>query len=379
MSRCIIEVAYGATISGGERVLASIVEGLLERGDRVVAVVPAPGPVEELLRSLGAETQVMDVRKTYDLRAAYRLARLAREVEAAAVQTHGFLRNLHGRLARALFGGAPHVGVVHRAMGWHVPGAVRGLREHLRVGYYTWLERLTLPASAATVAVSTAVRDDLVARGLPSRAFTVVANGIARDPPVTSPEEAAARRRELGLGPEARLLFTAARLSPLKDLPTMVAGLAAPGAQGWHLAIAGDGPARDDIVGRARAAGVEARVHLLGRREDVPAWLAAADAFGLSSRSGEGLPIALLEAMRAGLPAVVTREPGTLAAVRPGRTALVVPVGDSAAFGRALGDLSQPGELERWGRAARTYFLEAFTEERMVAAHLACLDRAASG
>ena len=148
-------------------------------------------------------------------------------------------------------------------------------------------------------------------------------------------------------------------------------------APGWHLRVAGEGPEEARLRALVSELGVGDRIQLLGRREDVPDLLAAADAFGLSSTAGEGLPIALLEAMRAGRPAVVTEEPGTLAAATREETALVVPPGDSKAFAAALRRLREDPELAaRLGAGGRAAYQDRFTAARMVAGHLAALDAA---
>jgi glycosyltransferase involved in cell wall biosynthesis len=120
------------------------------------------------------------------------------------------------------------------------------------------------------------------------------------------------------------------------------------------------------LEARRDALGLGERVWFLGAREDVDDLLAAADVFVLSSRR-EGLPVTLLEAMRAGRAAVVTRAGGCAEAVTEGDTGLLVPVDDTAALGAALRALlSDPERCARLGEAARDRRAREFTAERMV-------------
>ena len=121
---------------------------------------------------------------------------------------------------------------------------------------------------------------------------------------------------------EAYLIGTVGRLHPVKGHGDLVAalGLLAQSEEPPHVAIVGYAPEeeRQKLVEQARALGVERLLHFAGRRENIPEWLAAVDAFVLPSHS-EGMPNALLEAMAAGLPAVATRVGGRWKWWRRGR------------------------------------------------------------
>lgn len=72
-----------------------------------------------------------------------------------------------------------------------------------------------------------------------------------------------------------------------------------------HLLIIGEGPERDALQGQIQSQAVENYVHMVGERADIGAWLATADIY-LNSSLYEGMSQAVLEAMAAGLPLVVT-------------------------------------------------------------------------
>jgi glycosyltransferase involved in cell wall biosynthesis len=97
------------------------------------------------------------------------------------------------------------------------------------------------------------------------------------------------------------------RLVPIKRtdiLLQVLAGVASARPQ-LRAAIVGDGPLREEMEREVRRLGVERNVHFAGHQSDVASWLHRARMFILTSDS-EGLALSLMEAMTAGLPAVVS-------------------------------------------------------------------------
>jgi glycosyltransferase involved in cell wall biosynthesis len=129
--------------------------------------------------------------------------------------------------------------------------------------------------------------------------------------------------------------LTVARLHPDKGLDIFIEGVASSGAVGW---ICGDGPLRAEL--EACVAGTSVR--LLGYRYDVQDLLGAADMFALPS-AGEAYGIAVVEAIAAGLPVVVTAA-GAMPEIA-GDAGIVVDPGDRRAFAEAVQRLVSDGEL----------------------------------
>jgi len=128
-----------------------------------------------------------------------------------------------------------------------------------------------------------------------------------------------------------------------------------------------------------RELGIERFVHLPGARQDIPAVLASADAFVLSSDS-EGLPIGLLEAWASALPVVSTSVGGIPAAVRSGETGLLVPPGDERALSSALERvLDADPALADMGERGRTHALETYSAAQMAKAYVALYEECRRG
>jgi glycosyltransferase involved in cell wall biosynthesis len=155
------------------------------------------------------------------------------------------------------------------------------------------------------VAVSSGLKDRLVALGVAGERVRVLRNGV--DLRQFHPGDRAAARRRQGF--TRPTLIAVGNLVALKRHRLMVEALAlVPEAD---LVIVGDGPERDAIKALAAARGIAGRVRLLGRlpQSELPEIYAAADLLLLVS-TNEGWPNVLLESMACGTPVVVSNLAG---------------------------------------------------------------------
>ena len=268
---------------------------------------------------------------------------------------------------------------IHAGIGWEeIPAAAAGraggARIVLRTEHLPYL--LTDPRQRAAharmlqrldrlVCVSEAARASHLAAGVPPAVLAVIRNGIEPHP---ARRGRAAIRAALGLGAADRMVLTTARFTAQKDHRTLLRAIPAVLAREPRARFlwVGVGPLGSALRAAVRRRGLERHVRFLGHRDDVPDLLAAADLFVLPSRF-EGLPLALLEAMAVGLPAVATRVCGITEVVEPDRTGLLVDPGASAALAAALVRLlGRPDEGAQLGAAARARVEREFGAGRMV-------------
>jgi glycosyltransferase involved in cell wall biosynthesis len=144
----------------------------------------------------------------------------------------------------------------------------------------------------------------------------------------------------LGIDPDVPWIAVAAMMRPgdkLASYRLLGDALRRVADRRWALLVAGDGPARAEV---AAALNFGDRVRFLGmlERDAIDRLHAAAD-LGAWPAINEAYGMALLEAQAAGLPLVVGDRPGVRQFVGVGKTALVVPPGDAAAFAAALASL----------------------------------------
>lgn len=327
------------TVTGG---VGAHVRSMIPRLGHLGLDVSVAGPAEsqENLDFTGAGARFLPVpigsapNPPADLAAARRL----RQVFDGADVVHA-----HGFRATALSGlalGRRRRGRTPLLSTWHNAVLGGGPRRVLLAG----LERLAARRADVTLGASS----DLVARarqlGAPDARPMFIAAPVGA-PPSRNQE---AVREELGVG-ERPLVLAVSRLAEQKGLDVLLAAAAlwrdrrsetsagdrsAPGAGGESgpvLVIAGDGPDRQGLQEVIDRDGLDVR--LLGRRDDVPDLLAAADLYVLTS-VWEARPLVIQEAMRAGLPVVATAVGGVPELVGDG--AELVPVGDAAAVASAV-------------------------------------------
>jgi glycosyltransferase involved in cell wall biosynthesis len=162
------------------------------------------------------------------------------------------------------------------------------------------------------------------------------------------------------------LLFVG-RLVREKDLGVLLhaVALARHTVEGLRCWLVGDGEDREALQALATELGLDDIVRFWGLRTDTAAFFSAADAFVMSSIS-EGLPMSLLQSFSLGTPSILTDVDGMGEVLRLTHSGLLTPVGDAAAFARAIerlaSDLSLHAELS--ARALEGYE-ERFTLERM--------------
>lgn len=159
-----------------------------------------------------------------------------------------------------------------------------------------------------------------------------------------------------------------ANLRPEKGHHVFLDAVACLAPQHFHVQflIAGDGPMRGAIESHIQHSNLGERVHLLGAVQDIPAFLASLDALVLPSIANEGFPNAVMEAMAASLPVVVTDTGGTRDLVIDGETGYIVPPHDVRQLAVRLETLCRDARLRRaMGAAGRSRVAQYFTTRHM--------------
>jgi glycosyltransferase involved in cell wall biosynthesis len=334
---------------GAEVMLLHLAEELRSRGHDVLPVGPDDGCgwLSGQLREHGFQPATFSLRRPLDWRCLRGLVELLYSRRVDVVHSHEFTMAVYGAAAARRLG-KRHVITMHG-------GRYFATRWRRRVAM-----RWAVRRSDALVAVSGATAADLrQTLGLASTAVTVIPNGV----PFREGEREHVRQ-ELGVAPNELLFVSVGNLYPVKGHMLLLKALASLHRSGrerpWRLAIAGRGEEEGPLRAYAAAEGLDGRVHLLGYRQDIPDILAAADLFVMPSLS-EGLPLALVEAMSAGLPVVASEVGGIPEVVEHDHEALLVPAGEPEALAAALSRLMHDDAArEALGAAARRRALSDF-------------------
>jgi glycosyltransferase involved in cell wall biosynthesis len=352
-----------AELGGAQTHVADLLRGLRGEYDLHLGTGES-GYLTEVAREIGVATHILPslvqpVNPSKDLAAFQQCRRLIREIQPDLVHAHTSKAGLIGRAA-AKTAGVPSVFTAHTwcftegtSWKWKLIG--------------TPLERLAGGWCGRIINVSDANRNLALSKGIGKPAKHVTIHNGIEDHPLRA---RVAQRRV----PRIMML---ARFAPQKAQSLLVKAVAEI-RQPFELVFVGDGPTKPAVVQQVASAGLTERVIFLGQRLDVAELLSSADIFALFSH-WEGFPITILEAMRAGLPSVVSDVGGVREAVHEscGR---IVPVGDVLGFRRALETLLSDAELRvRMGAAARARYEDNYTVQSMLEKTVAVYRAVCSG
>jgi len=236
--------------------------------------------------------------------------------------------------------------------------------------------------AAALVGRNAAIERELKAAGYPRPRIHHIPDGV-RIPPLCGPVPKTAARAALAeantalqVPGSAPVALYIGRLQASRGLRYLVEAWRTvvarwPNARLW---LAGEGNQREELVEQIAALNLTGRVVPVGVFDEVDELLCAADLFVLPSPT-PGTPLALLEAMAAGLPIVAGETPGTCELLADGQHALLVPTNDPAALSAAVARLiDQPDLSKRLGTAARELAAADFSLAKTVDAHVALFE-----
>ncbi len=353
-----VTIVLGTSTGGVGTHVRSLVERLPDLGMTVKVAGPAETGEYFGFAASGATFEPVPIATAVRPWRDHRVVRQLRAVTGGSDVVHA-----HGLRAAALTGlalGRRRPGRIPLVATWHNAVLVTGPRRAVLTG----LEMLAARRADLTLCVSPDLVDRATDLGAPEAVLAPVPASAMPAPRRTR----SAVRAELGASGRP-VVLAVGRLAAQKDYDTLLAASA-------HLAshplqplilVAGDGPERDRlqrVIDTRRLP-----VRLLGRRDDVPDLLAAADVYVLSSR-WEGSPLVVQEAMASGLPVVATAVGGIPHMVKNG--ALLVPAGDSTAIAREITTLlDDPGrraELAARARAVAASWPDEDETARQVAA-----------
>lgn len=342
-----ILVLIDSLLEGGAEKAAVELACALDR-DRFaphLLVTRQSGPLERLVEA--AELPATVLGRTHRLSpSAYRTAR-ALAAESDLIHAH----KLGSAVWGALLARRADVPLVVHDHNWsESPTRRRGMLLRAWVG----------PPAARVLCVSGPVAEAVVAQGIAPARVEVVPNGVSLDAALPKAEA----RAELGLRADEFVVGIVARLRAEKAHEVLLEALAELRAAGRpiRLCVVGSGERDEELRMLADRLGLDGAVVWAGERPDAARLVSAFDVSVLCS-AWEGLPLAALESLAAGVPLVASSVGGLPELLRGGAGVLVEPRNPSAlaeALGRLMDSPEEAAQLGRLGRArAADYELSA--------------------
>ena len=345
------------SIGGAEKLLVTFAHAARNRQVKLTVIslyqdqhTPIPGE----LRALGVGVKMFPARKLLSPRRLYCLTQFLRHQRFDLIHTHLTYANIIGPIVGRLTH-TPIISTLHSTA--IDTRCYHSLRHKLESSL---LRHGAKRIIAVGPQVAAAHRSRLKA------SIDIVPNAIMTTQALP-PRERLALRAEIASDPSRPLLLSVGRLTEAKGFFDLIAALdiMRQTDPNFTLAIAGDGDLLEPLSDRIKTLGIEKQVKLLGIRHDVPRLLAASDLY-VSASHWEGLPIAILEAMAAGLPIVATRVGDIPHAVIHGTGTLVSPHEPSALAAAIKAILDNPQQRQDCAAAAQAHVTQHYGAEAWI-------------
>lgn len=316
------------------------------------------GELSEKMRAAGVPTFQLDMGKRAALFSApKKLAAYCRENKIDVIHAQYPRENLIALRSKKIYD-RPRV-----VMTSHLTLRLSGLSGQV----WRHLNRKYSPRNHCVIAVCREGRNILAENGVLPERIKVIYNGMEPSP---MPAHTDVLKTELGLSEDCFVLFIMARFAPEKGLSFLLDALAElkrKTDRPFCCAIAGDGELTGQINAQIASLGLSDECRLLGYRTDTKQLLSGADAYLCSSQCNEAMSFAILEAMNAGLPLVVTDVGGNRdLAETDMKCGFVVDYGDTAAFSDRIKLLmDDPAQRDALAKAANAKVAKYFDLEKL--------------
>jgi glycosyltransferase involved in cell wall biosynthesis len=348
----------GARLHGAGRLVVAWTQAFDPSRVRIVAcALRDPGQLGAEYERQSVPITFLRVRR-YDPRTILRLVRLIRAHHIDVLHLQEFAASTFGRIA-GLLTRTPTIVHVHAE---YTDSAVGGYPLAVRM-----VDHILSSLAARVVAVSHSVAEFCVAQmGFRRSQVVVIHNPLTRKMRPADEAALAALRRRYGFPADAPVVGAVTRFYSVKGTSFLLEAFARvlEAIPTSYLLLVGDGPERPALEAQARSLGVQERVIFAGFREDIEEHLRLFRVAVLPSLQ-EGLPLAGIEALSAGVPLVASRVGGLPELVSDGRTGFLVEAGNAAAIADALLRILRDPALEKNLRAqslieARRFSMETF-------------------
>ncbi|MBD3672461.1 MAG: glycosyltransferase [Planctomycetaceae bacterium] len=345
--------------SGAEKQLTLLACGLRETTDWDIEVVALTrgGPYQQTLEQHQIPVTVLGKRFKFDSGAALRLRRLLRDRKPDVLHTWMFTANAYGRL---IAGKNPACKLI----------ASERCVDSWKSNWQRRVDRHLIERTDRLLANSQPVADFYHQLGYPTSKIVTISNGVEIPPPGNS-ERREQLHREWKLPAGARVVAHVGRLAKQKRLDDLMWAFQEfqQLSDNTYFVIAGDGPERSHLEDLAIRYTCDHLVRFIGHQPDGVSLMEGIDLFWLGS-DFEGMSNSLMEAMAAGVPAVVSDIPANRELVVPGVTGELFPLGNKTAIAQ-LSDrlLNQPDVYDRMSKASVERMRDEFSVERMVTRH----------
>lgn len=355
----VVMLVAGNERGGAASHLVVLAKALMEHpeGHRFLFVSLGKGPLHTDLVETGVNVYLLEGNMRQCLSG---LVRILREIHGVILHAHGPRMNVLASFAAKAVK-CPWTTTVHSNPNLDF------LSSRLKTLIYPRFHKMRLSS-----AVGYFVGNPAFADFLPQKTVVFVQNAFqVPQLPYQKLHYESALRNHLGLPDSASVIGIAARLDPVKDIPTLLKAVARISDESVHLAIAGDGAERENLAIICRQLGILNRVHFLGFITEVVPFYAGLRIHVLPSLSEGASPFCLLEAGSVGVVNIGSDIPGILNLLEDGKTGYSFQVGNDVQLaGKISHLLSHPQEANRLAECFMRDVMPKFQPQKMLESYL---------
>jgi glycosyltransferase involved in cell wall biosynthesis len=350
----VAQLIWSLDVGGAERVAVALAENLdRTKYQPMVICQNHEGHLAKQLKDIGVPVIALNKKPGLDFKMLRNLVRVLRQEDVDILHTHLFGASFWGRLAARIAGVRCVVVHEHGMQPW------RGSLHFL-------VDRVLAGAACRFLFASEKVRDTYIEKtGVSVDKCGLVPNGV---PCVNENGQREESRAEMGWAGDDRIIVSVGRLSREKGHAYLVRAFADVHAthSDTRLILIGDGPERASLETLVKERQLGAAVFFAGTQDNVSTWLAGADLY-VQPSIREGLSLAILEAMGAGLPVVATRVGDVEKIIRDGHSGYLVSPEDSIELSSSMCNvLDNLPDLDALRQAAQKIVRDEYSVEAMV-------------
>lgn len=357
----VLHLISSSAFLGAERVVCELASCLdPSRFNVHVGLIGSPAIVVELFKKAlvgtTAEVAHFTCGGKISLSAVAGIQKYVNSNQIKIVHSHGYKSNLFALCAKAL--GANKMVTVATNHNW--------ITSSFKERMYKTLDSFVLRKFDQVVAVSDLLRHEMLSTGIKAERVHVIDNGINVNTE-QSPLAHKSARDVLGLSDQHFVIGCVASLTHEKAHDDLIRAFArlVKTAPESRLIIVGSGFLDEELRYLVATLGIQENIVFTGYRQDARGLYAAFDVFALVSHS-EGLPMAMLEAMAASLPVVVSKVGAIPQVVHAMENGMLITPGDLDGIADCFIKLAQDPVLrEALGRNARTEVVANYSVSRM--------------
>lgn len=340
-------------IGGAQIHVRDLARRLHNDGKKVTVIVGEDGALVRQLKELHISVRIVEnlvrqISPLNDIKAIFNIRKIIKDNSPDIIGLHSSKAGIVGRLAACRL----NIPVVFTAHGWAFAEGISDKKRKL----FIFIEKILSPFLDKIITVSEQDKKLALDLGVASSEKQVVIhNGM---PDITI------KRKDYSDSTKVRLI-SVARFSEQKDHETLFHALKLISTDNWTLTLVGKGPKLENIKKLASDLNIANNILFLGERDDVDNLLSESDVFCLIT-NWEGLPLSIIEAMRASLPVVATDVGGVSELVEHKKTGLLHSPKNIQELANILDTIINDSDLRyKLGNAGRVKYQNNFTFEHM--------------